>query len=179
MTGDDDRVIVACPRGHRFTCRRDDLGKRVRCPREGCGDRFVLEEQLRMDPLLCGNCGEPLPDDAVLCTQCGREVSTGRRYTTSTDATTAVAGPLSLGAYVRGVASIAGLLIITALSVFIAWCQAPGKPLIPPRNYWVIDLLGWRTTWIILSCVFGFFTVKAVYQFVRTGEVDLQELEEM
>ncbi len=37
------KIPVRCPRDHAFHCEEADLGKRARCPREGCGAEFVLE----------------------------------------------------------------------------------------------------------------------------------------
>ena len=48
-----------------------------------------------------------------------------------------------------------------------------------PGSDWVIDLPGWRTTSIILSDIFGSFTVADVYQSVRSGEVDREKYEEI
>ena len=128
---------------------------------------------------MCGNCCAPLPEGAVLCTQCGFEVETGRRLTTTTQAPAPLPRSSNPGDYFKGFASVAGLVIITALSVFIAYSQAPGDPLIRPRGYWIFDILGWRVTWILASCLFGLFTLKAIYQLAKTGKVDLEELEEM
>jgi len=37
------KVVVECSNGHRFRCEAEHLGRRVKCPRPGCEQRFVLQ----------------------------------------------------------------------------------------------------------------------------------------
>jgi uncharacterized Zn finger protein (UPF0148 family) len=84
-------VRVRCPNGHLFKCRPEHLGKRARCPKQGCGVVFVLDalaeettngaggSTLNMTiAAYCPICDSPLKSGAVVCTECGTDLLTGR-----------------------------------------------------------------------------------------------------
>lgn len=85
------KVLVRCPQGHTFRCAEEHLGKAVRCPHAGCGEKFTL---CAFDPA-CPGCGATLAPEAAICVNCGLQVESGERLDTSIEAGSA-AGPAAV-----------------------------------------------------------------------------------
>ena len=73
--------------GKALTVREERANKRCRCP--GCGKILLLPKQ-GVPPMTegaaCPSCGSPVTPQQVICTDCGLDLRTGERLTTSLDA---------------------------------------------------------------------------------------------
>lgn len=84
-------IIVQCGCGKRLKVRDELAGRRVRCP--AC-DRAVVvpaasamaQPEAESPPRLslCPSCGKPIAPGAVVCTNCGLNIKSGKRLTVQT-----------------------------------------------------------------------------------------------
>lgn len=92
-------IVVQCACGKKLKAPDSAGGKRVRCPACGKGvpvpaaEPWVHEELAAQPPRveLCPSCQRPMPPGAVVCTQCGFNIQTGKQL--SVQKRTAAAGP--------------------------------------------------------------------------------------
>ena len=120
MGSAEPRVTVRCPRGHAFTCAAENLGKRARCPKSGCGVRFtrrlLSDEPSSARDTPCPSCGSKLTSEALVCVACGFNTETGKHIETEAEAESNAGHPW----YTEHKGLLVLLIVVAAVSLIMA-----------------------------------------------------------